>query len=194
MRQRLAHLASNILNPFLVGLAVIILISFKAASGALDVLKWSLIITSLSILPVYLATLYLVRSRKVDSLFVNIRKQRTKVYLFAGACAVVGWGILLYFGAPKLLVATFVTGIIAVSVFTLINLRWKISVHTAWMAASVTVLIILYGWIVAPALALILLVGWARIELARHSLAQVVAGALFAALIAFGVFSISGLV
>jgi membrane-associated phospholipid phosphatase len=182
------------LNPFLVGLAVIILISFKAASGAFDVLKWSLIITSLSILPVYLATLYLVRSRKVDSLFVNIRKQRTKVYLFAGACAVVGWGILLYFGAPKLLVATFVTGIIAVSVFTLVNLRWKISVHTAWMAASVTVLIILYGWIVAPALVLILLVGWARIELARHSLAQVVAGALFAALIAFGVFSISGLV
>jgi len=194
MRKRIANLTSNILNPFLVSLVVILLLSFKATSSVLDALKWSLILIAISILPVYLVIVYLVRSERVEGFFISVRKQRTKIYLLAGACAGVGCAILPYWGAPLTLVATFVAGLSAAVVFMCINLRWKISLHTAFVAASVTVLVILYGWIAAVTVVLVPLIAWARIGLEHHSLAQVATGALLAALIVVVVFYLFGLV
>jgi membrane-associated phospholipid phosphatase len=70
----------------------------------------------------------------------------------------------------------------------LINLRWKISLHTAFVAASATLLVMLYGWAAAVTVALVPLIAWARIELKHHSLAQAASGAVLAALIVFAVF------
>ncbi len=194
MRKRIANLASNILNPFLVSLVLILLLSFKSASSALDAVKWSLILIALSILPVFLVITYLVRSEKLDGIFIKVRKQRTKIYLLAGVCAGVAYIILLCFEAPPTLVATSVAGLSAVVIFMGINLWWKISLHTAFVTALVTILIILYGSIVAVAIVLVPLIAWARIELKRHSLAQVAAGAFLAALIVVVVFYLFGLV
>ena len=194
MRKRIANLTSNILNPFLVSLVLILLISFRSTSSALDAVKWSLILIAISILPVFLVITYLVRNRRLEGPFVNIRKQRTKVYLLAGICAGVGCIILPYLEAPKELTATFVAGLSAVVVFMCINLLWKISLHTAFVTASVTALIILYGPIAAVTVVLVPLIAWSRIELKHHSLAQVATGALLAALIVVVVFYLFGLV
>jgi len=75
-----------------------------------------------------------------------------------------------------------------------INLLWKISLHTAFVAASVTVLTILYGSIGAVTAVLLPSIAWSRIELEHHSLAQVAAGALLAALIVVVTFYLFGLV
>jgi len=194
MKKQVATLTSNILNPFLVSLAVILLLSFEATSSIVEALKWSLILIALSILPVFSVIIYLVRNDRLEGLFINVRKQRTKIYLMAGVCAGAGCAILLYLGAPKMLVATFVAGLLATVIFMAINLIWKISLHTAIIAASVTVLFILYGSIAAVTLVLPPLIGWARIESEHHSLAQVTAGALLAALIVVAVFYPFGLV
>jgi len=194
LRERIASLISNILNPFLVSLILILLLSFKSTSSALDAVKWSLISIAISILPVFGVIIYLVRSQKLESAFINVRKQRTKIYLLAGVCAGVGCIIFPYLGAPKELMATFVAGLSAVVVFMCINLLWKISLHTALVTASVIVLIILYGSIAAVTVVLIPLIAWARIELKHHSLAQVAAGALLAASIVVVVFYLFGLV
>ena len=194
MRERIASLTSNILNPFLVSLILILLLSLKSASSALDAVKWSLISIAVSILPVFSVIIYLVRKQKLESPFINVRKQRTKIYLLAGVCAGVGCIILPYLGAPKELMATFVAGLSAVVVFMCVNLLWKISLHTALVTASVTVLIILYGSIAAVTVVLVPLIAWSRIELKHHSLAQVTAGALLAALIVVVVFYLFGLV
>jgi len=194
MRERIANLASNILNPFLASLVIILLLSFEATSSILDALKWSLILTALSILPVYALIIYLVRSKRVESLFIHVRKQRTKVYLLAGVCVGLGYTILHYLGAPQMLMATSAAGLSVIVVFVCINLVWKISIHTAFIAALVAILIILYGWIAAVTVLLVPLIAWARIELAHHSLAQVVTGALLATLIVVAVFYSFGLV
>ncbi len=194
MRERIANLTSNILNPFLVSLVLILLLSFKSTSSALDAVKWSLISIAVSILPVFGVIIYLVRSQKLENVFVNVRKQRTKIYLLAGVCASVGCIILPYLEAPPRLIATFVAGLSAVVVFMCINFLWKISLHTALIAASVAILIILYGSIAAITIVLVPLIAWARIELKHHSLAQVAAGALLAALIVVVVFYLFGLV
>ncbi len=194
MRERIANLTSNILNPFLVSLILILLLSFKSTSSVLDAVKWSLISIAVSILPVFGVIIYLVRSQRLESAFINVRKQRTKIYLLAGICAGVGYVILYYLEAPKELMATFVAGLSAVVVFMCINFLWKISLHTALITASVAILIILYGSIAAITIALVPLIAWARIELKHHSLAQVAAGALLAALIVVVVFYLFGLV
>ena len=194
MRKRIANLTSNILNPFLVSLVLILLLSFKSTSSALDAVKWSLISIAVSILPVFGVIIYLVRSQKLENAFINVRKQRTKIYLLASVCAGVGCIILPYLEAPPTLIATFVAGLSAVVVFMCINFLWKISLHTALITASVAILIILYGSIAAITVVLIPLIAWARIELKHHSLAQVATGALLAALIVVVVFYLFGLV
>ena len=193
-RQRIANLMSNILNPFLVGTVSILILSFESASGALDALKWALILIAIGILPVFLAAIYLVRKGKLDGVFTSIRQQRTRIYLLAGVCAGAGYSILHYSGAPLMLVATFATGLSAAVIFTVINLWWKISLHTALMTALVTVLVILYGWIAVVTVVLVFLIGWARLVSKQHSPAQVVAAALLSALIVVVGFHLFGLI
>ena len=194
MRRQLANLTSNILNPFLVSLVIILLLSFESTTTISDAIKWSLISIAVSILPVFLIIVYLVRNERLENIFINARRQRNKIYLLASICAVLGCVILLYSGAPLVLVAAFVAGLSIVLVFMGINLLWKISVHAAFVAGSVTVLTILHGSIGAVTAALLPPIVWARVELEHHSVAQVTAGALLAALIVVVVFYLFGLI
>ena len=194
MRERIANLASNILNPLSVSLVLILLLSFKSASSALDAVKWLLISLAVSIVPVFSVIIYLVRKQRLESPFIITRKQRTRIYLLAGVCAGIGCIIFPYLEAPPMLIATFVAGLSAVIIFMCINLLWKISLHTAFVTASVTILIILYGSTAAVTVVLVPLIAWSRIELKHHSPAQVITGALLATLIVVVVFYLFGLV
>ena len=188
MKKRIANLTSNILNPFLLCLAIILLLSFTSTSTISDALKWASISMALSILPVFLFIIYLVRNGTLDAIFTNAREQRTKIYLLGGLCAIAGCVILTRLGAPSVLVGAFIAGISTAVIFMCINLWWKISLHTALVAASSTVLVMLYGWIAVATVPLVPLTAWARIELEYHSLAQAVTGALLATLITVVVF------
>ena len=183
MRKRIANLTSNILNPFVVSLVVILLLSFASTPSTLDALKWALISTVLSVLPVFLVIVYLVRNGRLDAVFANVRGQRTKIYLLAGLCAAVGYIILFYFRAPSILLVVFTAGLSAIVIFMFINLWWKISLHTAFIAGSTAALVMSYGWIAAATVVLVPLMAWARVELGHHSLAQAATGALIAVLI-----------
>ncbi|MFC2001685.1 hypothetical protein ACFLUZ_04170 [Chloroflexota bacterium] len=192
-KKRVAKLTSNIVNPFSVSLVMIILLSFRSASSIADALRWLLVSIAFSILPVFSVIILLVRNRKLEGIFIKARRQRNKIYLLASVCSAVGCVVLYYLGAPRELIAAFVAGLSAIVIFMFINLLWKISVHTAFVTASVTVLIILYGPIGALAAVLLPLIAWSRIELEHHSPAQAAIGALLAALIVVVVFYLFGL-
>ena len=193
-RKKIANLLSNILNPFVVGLITILFLSFESTSSTADALKWSLILTAVGILPVFLAMLYLARKGKLDSIFTSVRQQRTGVYLLAAVCAVTGGVIIAFLEAPPELRATFVAGFSAVIVFMVINFWWKISLHIAFITASATVLIILYGYIGAISVVILPMMAWARVESGQHTPAQVAAGAFLAMVITVVVFYIFGLI
>jgi membrane-associated phospholipid phosphatase len=193
-RKKIASLTSNILNPFVVGLITILFLSFESTSSTVGALKWSLILVAIGMLPVFLVMLYLARKGKLDSIFTSVRQQRTGVYLLATLCAVVGGVIITCLEAPLVLRATFVAGFAAVIVFMVINLWWKISLHIAFIAASATVLIILYGYLGAISLVFLPLMGWARVESGQHTPAQVAAGAFLAVVITVVVFCIFELI
>ena len=193
MKKRIAILTSNILNPFLVSLVLILWLSFESTSSTPDAIKWSLISIAFSILPVFLVIAYLVRNGRLDGIFIGVRGQRNKIYWLTGILAAASWVVLHYSGAPLILVATFAAGLSAVVIFMCINLWWKISLHTAFMTGSITVLSISHSWLAAISVLLIPLTSWARMELKHHSLAQATIGALLAALIVIAVFYLFGL-
>ncbi len=188
MKRQVANLTSNILNPFLVGLGVILLLSFASATTRFDALRWAFISVAISLLPVFLVTVYLVRKGRLDAILSNTREQRTKIYLLSGLCAALGVVALAYLKAPSLLVAGFVTALSTAIIFMCINKWWKISMHTAFVSASVTIMVMLHGWEASAGLALVPLTAWSRVELEYHSLAQATVGALLAAVIAGVVF------
>jgi len=188
MRERLSRLTSGILNPFLVSFIVILLLAFKSTASTTDAIKWALISIVLSVLPVFIVVVYLVRRKKLNNIFANPREQRHGIYILASVLGAIGCGVLWWFGAPELLAVTFTAGLIAIVIFTTINYFWKISLHTAFMAAAVVVLIMVYGAAAAWTFVLLPLVAWARMELKQHSWAQLAAGAILALIIVVGVF------
>ncbi len=194
MRKRIANLTSTIFSPLLIGLVLILLVSFEATVSVFDAIKWSLILTALSILPTFLFAVYLVRRNKLDSIFTIVRKQRTKIYALAVILAGVSCIVLLALKAPLILLALFVAGFSASVIFMCINIWWKISLHTAFITAAVTVLFILYGFMSTASIVLIPLVAWARVELEHHSPAQVVTGALLAPSVLLVVFYLFSLI
>ena len=194
MRKSLAKLSSDILNPFLASFVVIVLLAFESTSSTSDALKWASIAIALSVLPVFVVVVYMVRHRKLEGIFVNPREQRTRIYLLATALAIIGCVVLYYLEVPELLITAFVAGLAAIAAFMVINIFWKISLHTAFVAASVTVLIIVYGVAGVWTVLLLLLVAWARIEMKLHSPAQVASGALLAACIVAVVFWLFGMI
>ncbi|MBL7165316.1 MAG: hypothetical protein ISS55_02370 [Dehalococcoidales bacterium] len=193
MRQRIANLMSRVLNPFVVSLTAILLLSYKSTSTVPDALKWSGVMAAVSVLPVFLMVLNQTRNGKLDGILNATRRQRSGIYLLSIACAAVGYVILFWWQAPALLQVAFIGGFSSAVVFAVINLRWKISLHTGFVSALTVVLVMLYGWVATAAAALVLLTAWSRIELRHHSIKEVTAGALLGGLIVITVFKVSGL-
>ena len=112
----------------------------------------------------------------------------------AAAVTAVDYVVLRFANAPPLLVAGLGTGPPGMVIFMCINFWWKISLHTALATGLALVTGILYGWIAGVAIVPLVLVGWARVELKEHSIAQVVAGALLAAIIGVVGFRLFGVI
>jgi membrane-associated phospholipid phosphatase len=194
MKKHIASITSIVLNPFLVSMAVIFLLSFESTSRVAEGVKWSLILIGVTILPMFLVILYLAHTDRVTGIFIRIRQQRHQIYALATLCMVAGYLILYFLQAPLVLLAAIVATLSSVVIFMVINLQWKISLHTAFAAGSATVLALVYG--AAGALAAIMVppVAWSRIELEQHTVGQAIAGALLAALNVMVVFHFFGLI
>jgi membrane-associated phospholipid phosphatase len=66
---------------------------------------------------------------------------------------------------------------VAVGVMTL---YWKVSIHTALYSSIITVIVVLFGIQYAWGYLLIIPLAWSRIYRHRHSLNQVIGGAMIA--------------
>ncbi|TMR10420.1 hypothetical protein ETD86_39570 [Nonomuraea turkmeniaca] len=136
-----------------------------------------------------------VRSGRLDSHHIVDRGRRTGPLLAAVAAVLVALALLVLMGAPTLLVATVAAMLVALGVTVPVTLRWKISFHAAVSAGTVVVLAH-----VLPALptaiaggAVVGLVCWARVRLAHHTWAQVLAGVVVGTVTTWGTLAAFGL-
>jgi membrane-associated phospholipid phosphatase len=188
MRKRIARIISNVLNPFILSAIVLLLLSFRDTASTGEALKWAGITLAISVVPILIIAIWLVRRKKMDSLFDNTNYQRRVVYLLASILGAIGCGLMWVLKAPELLAITFTTGFIELVVFMGINYYWKISLHTAFTAATIMVVSLVYGVNAIWTVVLLPLVAWSRIELKQHSLLQVIIAAVLAAGLVAAVF------
>jgi membrane-associated phospholipid phosphatase len=194
MSHYLAKLISNVINPFLVSFTVISLLAFESTANTSEALKWLSISIVLSVLPVFVFVVYMVKIKQLDGIFINPRKQRTRIYVLATCLGIGGVVVLHFTQAPKLLLVTFVAGLSSIVIFMAINLYWKISLHTGFIAAAATIIAVVFGGLYSFVIILVPLVGWARLNMKLHSWQQIASGAVLASAISVVAFSVYGFI
>lgn len=135
---------------------------------------------------------WLLRRGAVGSIELYDRKARTRPFLCVIGSAAAAMPAIGYWGetAVALLVALLGCSILNLALVLLINLRWKISVHTASLAGFASILLVvgaglpgkpaaLYGAALVAAGLLVPLVAWARVRIGAHTPAQVLGGIAF---------------
>ena len=178
LRTRFARQISNILAPATISVPGVLLVAFYNARSLASALFYACVTLFFLSFGPMLYIIIGVRFVKFLDVDVSRRKERIGPFLFGLASVLAGLVMLVLIKAPKnlqtLLIITAVSGI----VMLVITFWWKISIHASSLAGTVTFLTALYGVIVLPAFLLVVLVSWSRVVLHRHTVAQVVAGAL----------------
>jgi membrane-associated phospholipid phosphatase len=175
---RFARQVSNILAPVTISIPAVLLVAFYRAQNLASALFYAcLTLFFLSFGPM-LYIIIGVRLGKFSDMSISRRRERIGPFLFSFVSVLAGLIVLFLMNAPKNLQTLLIVTAVSCIVMMVITLSWKISIHASTIAGTATFLTALYGVIVLPAFLLVVLVSWSRVVLERHTVAQVVAGAL----------------
>ena len=168
--------------------ALCLVVAWRTTPTAAEALKWGLLASLFpSIIP-FLFILVGVRRRQLSDHHVRVREQRPVPLLVAGACIVIGLTVLAWSDAPSEVVALVAVLLAGLVTSLLVTLFWKLSIHTAVMAAALVILAFVFGRGLLALAPVVALVAWARVVVDDHNLAQVIAGAALGVTVAGGVF------
>jgi membrane-associated phospholipid phosphatase len=131
-----------------------------------------------------------VRRGQWDDRYVGAKRPRLIVLGFIIASVAVGLALLVGFGAPGELTGYIGCMLGSVAMLAAITTAWKISIHCAVAAGSVTILTLLLGPWLAPAYLLVALTAWSRVVVKDHTTAQVIGGSLLGAAAAIVTYAI----
>jgi membrane-associated phospholipid phosphatase len=178
-RRSAAQWVTYLLEPKNWIIATVIAVGWKADGVA--GLGWGLLAAFFAaILPTLFITRGIQRGRWADR-NVGAKRPRLIVLSFIIASVAAGLILLAALGAPRELTGYFGCMLASVAVLAAITMVWKISIHCAVAAGSVTILMLLYGPWLIPAYALVGLTAWSRVALKDHTAAQVIAGSVLGA-------------
>ena len=131
-----------------------------------------------------LSILFMMKNRQISDIFISKREERTMPYLFS-LLAYIFWVLFLWrtLQFPMEFVLLAIGSIVSVVLMVFINLKWKISAHTAGMGGLIGgifgvafVAAINPVWIITAAIIIAGLVAISRILLKAHTLSQVIGG------------------
>ncbi len=172
----LANLVSNVLNPPLISVLGIFLMA--GFLGTPDAWRWAILFVILVVIVPTLYVYWLLKRGKIESFHIPNRQNRKGVYLVIILSNVVGVVVMLVLGAPFLLLAFGIMGVMQSTLLFLINMYWKISGHTTAISGLSVFIVAALGWSMYPVLMIVPLVAWARIRTHSHSFWQTVAGVM----------------
>lgn len=191
MAHRPARILSTLFQPILTGTYVLLVVSAATATSMAEALAWGLGTATLTAGIPTLDLLRRMRGRTVTDFHIAVREERLRPLLVMLGCVAATLGLAVALKAPRELTVALLAALVAGAVLTAVTRLWKISFHAATAASAVALLV----WVLGP-VALILLpippaVGWSRVELGRHSVAQVIAGGAAGLAITLAVVSLS---
>jgi membrane-associated phospholipid phosphatase len=185
---RLARLLTATFTPAHLVIGLLLLVGAASHPSPARGLAWGALAAVLvGVLP-YAWVLHAVRVGMLTSRHIPDRNQRLRPIGIAAAAAIVGLASLHFLGAARQLVALVAAMLIGLVVTAAITRFWKISLHTAVVAGTATVLNIVFGPMLLIGWAVVVATGWSRVQLRDHTAAQVIAGGILGGLIAVAVF------
>jgi len=188
--QRVARLLTEVFAPAVLGAVMPLVIGAHAGRSVWTGLGWGALAALFSSVIPYGVIWLGVRRGQLSDRHVGVREQRRRPLVLGLVSVLVGLAVLGVAGAPRQLIAMVVV-IFAVGVMvTAVNQVWKLSVHAAVAAGSVTVLVLVFGPALLAAVVVVAAVGWSRVRLADHTAGQVVAGAIAGAALAAPIFAV----
>jgi membrane-associated phospholipid phosphatase len=143
------------------------------------------IVVLVSVVPMLLLMVRRVRSGAWTNYDVSVREQRTGMYPAALAITTVTVLVLAWAQVPRPILRGVLAILLLIGIAALVNLRLKISLHTAFAVFTAAAFWPSRG-LVAGVLVLALAIGWSRLELGRHTWAEVLGGALLGAVVGGG--------
>lgn len=171
-----AEIVSRVLDPvWEIPLAILLAVAFAATEG----LRWrflGLLLFIDAVVPMIFFLIMLL-NKQIKDWDIQKREQRIPLYTFTLICHLAGLWLAHELGKTELVSVLGVFYVVGI-IFTLITLKWKISLHGGVNAVLVTAINMFYGWQYLWLYGLLALVMWARVYQRHHSWAQVTAGAV----------------
>ena len=174
----LAFGISAIFSPYVTAGIFILLITYTYARNLREFLPWIAIGFLFAIIIPGSYIIWLIEKKHIRDVHLSDHEERKIPFLVAGASAVLGAIALAMVGAAKPVVVMGVAYAVNAVAIGLLTLFWKVSVHTALFSSVMTVVVILFGIHFTWIYLLLVPLAWARIYRHRHSLNQVIGGAL----------------
>jgi membrane-associated phospholipid phosphatase len=189
-----ARVVSQVLHPVVLSIVSIFIIGWLGIQSRAVGLGWAAVVTLLQVLPPTIFFTIRLRQGAYTDEDISQRHQRNELYLFGMVNVVVVTALLAVWQAPAPVLAVMVSAGVLNIVAWIINLFWKISVHSAGIGSCATIAALyseplgLVLWIAA------LTLGWARVRTRNHTPMQVAAGLALAATTVLATFIGFGLV
>ena len=166
--------------------AMILLMNMDIFSPLALFWRWVAIIGTLLFTGIFPAIpiLLMMKRGEVNDLFISKKEERTMPYLFS-FMAYVFWSLFMWrtLQFPMFIVAMGIGSALSIFVIIFINIRWKISAHTAGMGGfCASIFGVCYRTALNPVWLFVLIlfisgmVAISRLELKAHTPAQVLAG------------------
>lgn len=181
---KLAYLISGLSSPYFLAIIFPLFIIHAIATPVTFLKLGVVFVTFIALFPLIFVWLGVKAGRYTD-IHVAVKDQRGEPFIFATICAAALIFIFIWLKVPlpliALSVAVFCNGVL----YLIITRYWKISMHAASLAGSITSLAILvnlkYFWL----LLLLPLVFWARLHRQRHDQYQALVGATLVSLVTY---------
>ena len=188
----LGRLLSQVFHPIPLNMVTFLVAGYYGTTNHVAGLRWAGLCILAAVLPPAIFYRLRLRHGVYGDEDVSIRQQRNELYMFGFAWVLVTTIALVPLGAPRPLLAVMCVALVLGLIGGLINLFWKISVHSASIASAATIALIysrdlgIVLWLCALA------VGWARVRTGNHTPLQVLAGLSSAAAVVLVVFQLVG--
>jgi hypothetical protein len=175
-RTRAAKFVSDLLSPGYLVIALLLVVGWSSTGGPAG-LGWGLLAAVFcGFVPLGIIHAGVRRGTLTDK-HVRVRRQRVAP-LGAGLVSVLaGLALLAVLGAPGDVSAVVISMLAGLACVLAVTFRWQISVHSAVVTGTVTILLLCYGRRMLFLAVLVVVVGWARLVLRAHTVAQLACGA-----------------
>jgi membrane-associated phospholipid phosphatase len=176
-----AKFISMVAHPPVISIPTFIILNYFLAGPDQFVVPTLISIIFGALIPIS-TSLILIKKMHTD-LEITDRTKRTVPLIFAICSYLLGFLVLLWFGAPAIVSVLMLIYGTNTLIILIINFYWKISIHAMGIAGPTAAFIFTFGPVGIIIGLIIPLVMWSRLKLKKHTLSQVIAGSVLGLLL-----------